>query len=273
MDLSREKAKLVERLRNPRFRPREGHFLVEGIRGVRETLGASLSLEVRFAVASPRLTSSQAGSAVQASLDGAGFPVVRVTDAKLGELSDTENHQGVLLVAREPTNAMTLLEGHEPTRVLLLDQIQDPGNAGNLIRAAWAFGLTGVVVLDGTVDVWNPKVVRASAGALAHIPVARLPGAETSPWLGERGLELLVADAGGEDLGGVRPGGSWALTVGNEGMGVRKEILGRAARVLAIPMAGGADSLNAGAAGAIFLYSLCSPPGGPRANAGQPTEV
>ena len=82
-------------------------------------------------------------------------------------------------------------------RILLLDGVQDPGNAGTLIRAAWAFGLQRRDRLEGTVDPFNPKVVRASAGALAHIPVPICPG-RMQGLAPERGVPLLVADAGRE---------------------------------------------------------------------------
>lgn len=259
MEPSKEKAKLVERLRNPRFRPREGRFLAEGVRVVREVLGASLKLEVSFAVISPRLSRSDPEGIVRKLLEERAIPTYQVSDPALSLHSDTQTHQGVLMVVREPMEVPDFLEAGGQARVLLLDRIQDPGNAGNLIRAARAFGLTGVLSLDGTVDVWNPKVVRASAGALAHVPVTRLPWSEAEARVGGRSLALLAADAGGDPLGSYQPVTSWALAVGNEGAGVRKEILEKASKVLAVPMAGGADSLNAGAAGAILMYALCSP--------------
>ncbi len=107
-------------------------------------------------------------------------------------------------------------------RILLLDGVQDPGNAGTLIRAARAFGLTGVFALEGTVDPFNPKVVRASAGALAHIPVVRLPWAEVARWLAEEEIPLLVADAGRGGCEGSRPFRPLGPGVGNEGAGARE---------------------------------------------------
>lgn len=261
MALSKAKARLVERLRSPRQRAREGSFLVEGIRGAGEVLRATLPMEVRFGLVSPCLRDSAAGAELADSLRSAPFPVEELPDAELEALSAVERPQGVLLVVREPPDPLARVPAGAGSRVLLLDGIQDPGNAGTLVRAARAFGLDGVFALDGTVDPWNPKVVRSSAGAVAHIPVARLSWADAAAWLDRAGAMLLVADPAGEDVRGFRPAIPWALAVGNEGAGPRKEILGRAHRVLAIPMAPGVDSLNAGMAGAILLFTLGGHPG------------
>lgn len=256
MTPSREKTKLVDRLRNPRFRPREGQFIVEGVRGVREVLRGGLSLEVRFTLVSPRLFRVPGGDGLMDLLTDAGLPLEEVSDAELEALSDTEHPQGVFMVVREPQDALGVLAVHPAPRILLLDGVQDPGNAGTLIRAARAFGLTGVFALEGTVDPFNSKVVRASAGALAHIPVVRLPWVEVAQWLERRKMPLLVADASGEDVRAVDLDPPWALAIGNEGAGAREEVMERAARVLAIPMDPGVDSLNAGMAGAILLFAL-----------------
>jgi len=256
MALSKGKAKLVERLRNPRFRPREGHFIVEGVRVAREVLRGDLTSDVRFGLFSSRLSGSQAGRDLKELLTASDIPLEKVSDQELEALSATERPQGVLLVVREPQDPLDLMGASSAPRVLLLDGVQDPGNVGTLVRAARAFGLSGVFALEGTVDPFNPKVVRASAGALAHTPVLRLPWKDVAVWLEGREIPLLVADAGGEEMGavGIRP--PWALVVGNEGAGPREELLERAARVLAIPMAPGVDSLNAGLAGAILLFAL-----------------
>jgi TrmH family RNA methyltransferase len=256
MALSKERVKLVERLRNPRLRTREGQFLVEGIRGVREVLVGGLTPEVRFTVVSPRLGRVRGGSELRSLLLASGLPIVEISDRELETLSDTEYPQGVLMVVKEPPGALDRLTDEPVPRVLLLDGVQDPGNAGTLIRAARAFGLTGVFALEGTVDPFNSKVVRASAGALAHLPVVRLPWAEVSQWLQDKGVPLLVADAAGEDVRGVALGPPWALAVGNEGAGPRRELMEGAARILAVPMDPGVDSLNAGLAGAILLFAL-----------------
>jgi RNA methyltransferase, TrmH family len=143
--------------------------------------------------------------------------------------------------------------------VLILDGLQDPGNAGTLVRSLHATSGTTVLALKGTVDLFNPKVVRASAGSLFHLEVAaRVEADETLAWLAARDLPLLALDAAGEPLfgGGFEAPARFALAVGNEGAGLSPRLIERAARRLAIPMASGVDSLNAAVAGSVALYEL-----------------
>lgn len=264
MALSKAKTKLLERLRHSRFRSREGLFLVEGIRGVEEAMDATLPHAFRFTLTSPRLRDTLRGREVAARLAKAGISVEDVPDDELARVADTEQPQGLLLVAEEP--ALTLeavlagLPDHRPPRLLLLDGLQDPGNAGTLIRAARAFGVDGVVALKGTVDPWNSKVVRASAGALFHLPVLREGREGVLPLLGEARIPLLAAVASGTDVRRLTAPRTWALVVGNEGAGVGGELLEAARETVSVPMAPGVDSLNAGVAGSILLFALTAPP-------------
>ena len=226
------------------------------MRGGREVLQASHPLKVRFALVSPRLEGTNEGRDLIAKLTSGSFPVHEIPDQELEGLSDTSMPQGLLMVVEEPREQLRAIEGVSRPRLLLMDGIQDPGNAGTLIRAARAWGVDAVIALDGTVDPWNPKAVRSAAGAFAHTPVLRLPWAEADRWLEERGIPLFLADPGGEDVRGFHPGPPWALVVGNEGSGPRAELFSKAKRVLAIPMVPGAESINAGVAGAILLFSL-----------------
>lgn len=276
MPLSREKEKLLQRLKNPRLRRREGLFLVEGIRSAGEFLGAGLSIDVRFALVSPRLETLDGGAQVMARLEESAVPFTEVDDARLSLLSETESPQGILLVAREPAGPgkdRALPGGSPGVRLLLLDGIQDPGNVGTLVRGARAFGLDGVVALDGTADPWGAKAVRASAGALAHVPLFRMSAPDTLAWLEKEDVPLLVAEAGGRDLRQVHPGERWALALGNEGAGTRTPIRAAARDLLSIPMAPGVDSLNVAVAGSIVLFALSASGSGSQAGGGREGEA
>ena len=252
--LSKSRQQLIERLKTRKGRPRERLVLVEGVRSAAEAVAAGA--DIRFAVRSPRLLGTEAGRALASTFAGRGSEVDEVDDSDLDELSATQHPQGILCVCTEPGLDLGQLGNPTPSRLLLLDALQDPGNLGTLIRAARAFGLDTVIVLDGSVDPWNPKAVRAAAGAGFHTPVVRTPWAEARPWLEEQGIEVLAADPAGDDVRSFHPGGSWALAVGNEGAGLRAEIASASVKSLAIPMPGSAESLNAGVAGSILLYSL-----------------
>jgi len=256
MGLSKEKQKLVDRLRTPRLRAKAGAFLVEGIRGTREFLQATLPLKLRFALVSSRLEELESGDSLREELVESGIPVEELSDMELRALSATENPQGVILVVDEPGPPASAWEEMPSPRLLFLDGIQDPGNVGTLVRAARAFGLDGVVALDGTADPWGPKAIRAGAGAMAHTPVVRTDWGQAQDWIQRWSVPILAATAGGEEIRAVQISGGWALVVGNEGAGVRPEIREKARQLIAIPMAAGVDSLNVAAAGAILLYAL-----------------
>jgi TrmH family RNA methyltransferase len=260
--LSKNRRQLIERLKTRKGRPREGLVLVEGVRASAEVLAAGA--DMRFVIRSPRLLDTEAGRTLASTLAERGPETEEVDDAALAELSDTEHPQGILCVCTEPgldlaqlrTSPATSSPTGAPATVLLLDALQDPGNLGTLIRAARAFGVDAVIVLDGSVDPWNPKAVRAAAGASFHVQIARAPWSEASRWLEEQGIEVLAADPAGDDVRSLQLGGSWALAVGNEGAGLRAEIVAASTKRVAIPMPGRAESLNAGVAGSILLYSL-----------------
>jgi len=250
MSLSQRREKLIARLRVPRTRGREGAVLVEGVRAVSEALDAGV--DVSFVAVSPRLGASQAGAALGERLGT--HEVVEVANAELESLSDTEAAQGVVLVCSEPGAGLeALVPGG---RYLVLDGVQDPGNAGTLVRAAVAFGLDAVVCLDGTVDPWTPKSVRASAGMVFRLPVVRAPAAEALARLRETSVPLYVADTKGQDVDALPHLESFALAVGNEGQGVRSLLADAAAGKLAVRMPGGAESLNVAMAGAILLHAM-----------------
>jgi TrmH family RNA methyltransferase len=260
MGISREKQKLIRRLHNPRFRVRERLFVVEGIRSTREFLGATLPLEIRFALVSPRLEGVEGGEELRNALGSLNVMVEEVEDRELAALSGTERIQGVLLVVEEPRDHWPWQGRSDPWRVVILDGIQDPGNLGALVRVARAFGIQGVLALEGTVDPWNPKAVRGGAGAAAHLPVRRSSWPEARAWLRRQEIPLIVADPEGTDVRNARFPEAWALVLGNEGRGVRQEIREEADALLSVPMLAGVDSLNVAVAGAVLLFSLAPAP-------------
>lgn len=179
-------------------------------------------------------------------------------DAAFAAAMDAEHPQGVAVLVRYPVPKLEAVfgTGETPALVVAAAEMQDPGNLGTLIRAADAFGATGVVALSDTVSPFNPKAVRASAGSLMHLPViAKLPAAELVAACRQRGVRLLAAAARG-DAEAIATGldEPICLIIGQEAAGVSRELLRAADATVTIPMARAIDSLNAGVAGAILLY-------------------
>lgn len=250
MVLSRERTRLIARLRSRRARERERLVLVEGIRSAAEALTADA--HVRFAVISDRLSELAGGLELHGRLAAAGIQPVEIAHDELDSISDTITSQGVLLVCAEPRPRCDALPSGP---LLVLDGIQDPGNVGTLVRAAVAFGLGGTVVLDGTADPFGAKAVRAAAGATFRMPVLRDAWDRIGTGLRRRG-PLLVGEVSGRDVGDTKLAGEWALVIGSEAAGPRAAVRSAATETVAVPMAGGVASLNAGVAGAILLYVL-----------------
>ena len=249
--LSQNKERTLANLKSGKGRARAGLVVVEGVRGAEEALAAGVPC--RFAVTSPRLDGTPRGRALRSALLERRVEIVDVEARVLADLSHTETPQGVLLVVAEPSAGLRDL-GDGP--VLVLDGLQDPGNLGTLVRVAAGFGLAGVVALKGSVDPWNSKAVRASAGGVFRLPVVRSDVAEFLQWASERELPLLSAAPGGDDVARVDAGVRWGLVVGGEGAGVGPEVLAASRDTVAIPMPGGTESLNAAVAGSILLYAL-----------------
>jgi TrmH family RNA methyltransferase len=179
--------------------------------------------------------------------------VVRVPDALFNELSVTESSQGVMTLVKPPVWTLEdMFRGQ--SLVLAIDGVQDPGNAGALLRAAEAFGATGVIFLKGSVNPYNPKAIRASAGSVFRQPlVTGLDDTLVSATLEQKRLDVYAAMPTGEKvLGTVDLTRRCALIIGGEGRGVSTK-LRSIAFDLRIPVSQ-VESLNAAMAAGILLY-------------------
>ncbi len=182
-----------------------------------------------------------------------GVRLITVPDAVFQEVSATETAQGVLALVRPPQWTMEhVLRGH--SLVVVLDGVQDPGNAGAIVRAAEAFGATGLLLLKGTVSPWNAKTMRASAGSSFRVPFLEGVAPDLArKALSQHKMEVYVAvPRASLSLKDAALDGRCALVIGSEGRGVSKEMEG-AGLNLHIPTTG-VESLNAAMAAGILLY-------------------
>jgi TrmH family RNA methyltransferase len=167
-------------------------------------------------------------------------------------LSSTESSQGVMALVRPPRWSIDqLFRGHSLT--VVLDGLQDPGNAGAILRAAEAFGATGVVFLKGSVSPYNPKCLRASAGSIFRVPVAALDQELFLAAAEQRKIAMFaLMPRGSTDVGEVELGSKCAIIVGSEGRGVSERLRARATAIR-IPTVG-VESLNAALSAGIALF-------------------
>lgn len=223
-------------------------LLVEGPRVARDAVNAGAV--VHQALYTQEAADDPAVAALLERLREAGTDVERVAAEELAEYADTVTPQGLLLAVEIPRSSLADVAA---ARLVVLDAVQDPGNAGTLIRAAEALGAAGVALLPGTVDAWNPKVVRAAAGASFRLPVFEASVAEVVGWCRSRGVPLFAAAAGGAAAPRSPAPRDAVLVLGNEGAGVSEEMLDAADATVGVPQRGRTDSLNVALAGAILM--------------------
>ena len=246
--------KAAANLKNKKFRTETGTFVAEGLRAVREAIAYG-RVESLF------VTEDEA-ECLGDWLDKAasqGTRLYRVDGKVMTRLSDTKTPQGVLAVAAMPrTGLADLRPGPEDPEapVVILDRIQDPGNLGTIIRTADAAGALAVLLLEGCVDAYSPKVVRATMGSLFHLPlVQHLAAEEVLSWCARQGFRTVATCLeGASDLYRAELAGKQAFILGNEANGVAPALQQAAAERVFIPMPGKAESMNVAMAAGIILF-------------------
>jgi TrmH family RNA methyltransferase len=239
-----------------RRKAREKHslFVAEGVRSVEELLRSGL--RVRGALVAPQLLAAPRGQNLRNSLDESKIEVAEVSEKDFRSAAETDSPQGVIAIGEIPTYSLDTLEIHSGCRLLVLDGVQDPGNVGTILRTAEALGATATIALPGTVDLWNPKVIRSSMGAQFVHTAFHSSVAETLAFLDRNKIELWAAEAGGSALNSNDASPRLAVALGNEGSGLSPEIRAAAKKTVSLPIAARVESLNVAVAAGIILYQL-----------------
>ncbi len=257
--LQNPRVKFLRSLRQRKYREREGCFLVEGIRAVEEALDCGAP--VATLVYAPDLLVSERAQALLERVEP-GRRLALSGDA-FRSLSDREEPQGLAAVVRIEERSLAAIPLTADLLVIVAHQLSDPGNLGSIIRTADAAGATGVVVVEPSVDLYDPQTVRATMGSLFALPVVRVAGEEAlSHWYAQVravGLPLLVVASSAHgrqvhfDVDYRRPVVLW---VGTERHGLPPSLREQADVVVRLPMAGRATSLNVSAATAALVYEI-----------------
>jgi TrmH family RNA methyltransferase len=239
-----------------RRKAREKHslFVAEGVRSVEELLRSGLP--IRGVLVAPQLGSAPRGEALRKQLEHSRVEVDEVSEKDFRSAAETESPQGVIAIGEVPSRSLDTLEIPSVCRILVLDAVQDPGNVGTILRTAAALGATATIALSGTVDLWNPKVIRSSMGAQFHHFAFDAEWADLSSFLDREKIELWAADANGEPLDKTRAVQRLAIVVGNEGSGLSPDVRARAHRTISLPIAESVESLNVAVAAGIILHEL-----------------
>ena len=244
-----------------RTRRQEGLFVAEGERILSET-PVELLRELYVSESYEKGAAINAAHALMQEKLAAVFEQARkreilqvVSDSVFAEICDTDHPQGVLAVIEQPVYTLSDLLKDTPL-LIVLEDIQDPGNLGTIFRTAEGAGVTGVIMSRGTVDLFSPKVVRSTMGSIYRMPFVIAEDLETMlADIREQGIRFYAAHLGGEKYhDGYDYSGPCGFLIGNEGNGLSSGITAMADDLLRIPMGGKLESLNAAMAAGILMY-------------------
>jgi TrmH family RNA methyltransferase len=230
--------------------PAGGRVLLDGAHLLEEAISSGIPIDL--AAFAPPLD----GTALAARAAGARARTVVVTPAVLAAISPVKQPSGVAAIARVGPRPLGKVLAHERALLLVLHEVQDPGNVGAAVRAAEACGATGVVTTAGTADPFGWKALRGSMGSALRVPIAaRVPLAEIPGALRPRRISLVAAlPRGGTPLPDVDLGRPCAIILGAEGAGIPEDVAALADERLSIPMRPPVESLNVAIAAALVLY-------------------
>ena len=241
--ITRSDIKYIQSLAHKKFREEEQSFVIEGVKMVSELITGFPQLVVKiFAV--------QAWVAQYQEILPKNIICIEVTEQDLSKISFLTTPQQVLCICRIPI----FEEKPMPRLTLLLDQIQDPGNLGTIIRTCDWFGIDQVICSPDTADVFSPKVVQSSMGSILRVNVRYL---NLDEYVDDHpGIEICAASLDGDPLTEFTCSHPSFLVIGNESKGISASILKRATKKIFIPRVGKAESLNAAVATGILLSNI-----------------
>lgn len=234
-------------LTSARERGKTGCFAAEGWRMVSETPAD----RIRLLLIAQRFTDSH-----KLPADIAADRIMLVSDRVFDSISDTRTPQGIMAaVQMQSASAADMLRAENPL-LLFLENLQDPGNLGTIVRTAECAGVTGIIMSRGTADIYNPKVVRSTMGSLYRMPFAYTDDLISLIRKAQQiGIRTYAAHLGASRFYTDQDyRGPSAFMIGNEGNGLSKEAAEAADEKILIPMAGKAESLNAAVSAAVLMY-------------------
>ena len=239
--------------RGVKERKSTGQFVAEGMQCARESLasGSGPQIETLYLTENGR-------SKIEEIADVSGFNTFDVSDEVMKEMSETITPQGILAICNIPRNDLSAIPLNGSRKFIYLSEVQDPGNAGTILRSADAFGMDAVITSPGSVDMYSPKVVRSTAGSLWHIPVFESVAIQDLLALGIKAFSL--GALGTKTLSSFATTGDTVAVFGNEARGLSTAQEVAQIEVVSIPMPGNAESLNLSAAASIVMYHLSNMP-------------
>jgi TrmH family RNA methyltransferase len=224
------------------------HIAIEGLHLVQEAVRSGLKLDTVFL--------QEGHEELAQQFPSTNAEILILNEDVFRSAAMTEHPQGVAALVEAPQCKMQAMFPPPPRPaplVVIAAGLQDPGNLGTLVRSAEAFGATGMILLPGTVSLWNAKTLRASSGSAFRLPVLALTADVAFTALRDHGVRILAAVAR-DGYGETDLRGPSALLIGNEGSGLPEAWIAQADARVTIPFSGAVESLNAAIAGSVLLY-------------------
>ena len=252
-------AKHILALKRRKVREAERKYLIEGIRLCEEALSARAPLE-QFVFCRESIDRNPRLEQLFQAAVKSKIPIQQTDWRAFKGMSDTESPQGVLGVAHMPNwDRSAVLKSQNP--ILILDRISDPGNLGMIMRTAEASECAGLFLTPGSVECFNPKVVRSTMGAIFRLPIfPQEEGASLIDDLKENGVSIYAAHIEGQPYHRLQSRDAVALILGNEAFGIEPSLVPLVDQTVSIPMAPAVDSLNVAIAAGVLLFGFTLQP-------------
>jgi TrmH family RNA methyltransferase len=237
--------------RGNKERTEHGEFIAEGLQCATEALKAKGGPKIKHLY----LTESGRSRLDERGLDLSNTDVLEVSEPVMAAMTSTITPQGILAICTLPSNEFEDFKTTGNSRLIYLHEIQDPGNAGTILRTADAMGVDAVIASGGSVDMYSPKVVRATAGSLWHVPLFTGITFEQISKAFPSAMKIALNASGKTSLPDLKISGDCIAIFGNEARGIGA-VLSEDVIQVNIPMKGSAESLNLSAAASIVMYTL-----------------
>lgn len=243
-------------IKSSKDRKKQGRYVVEGIKMVREAVNEGVALKV-FASKEWWQHNSESAPEIIHDIEKCQYEILENSTFK--ELTDTVSPQGIIAVVkirdRSIEDVIEYVKKDGKCRILILENLQDPGNLGTIVRTAEAAGYKGILMNKGTVDIYNPKVVRSTMGAIFRVPFAYNDSIDNIiNACKQADITVYGAALEGKDIRDEEFDKSLAFIIGNESCGMTETGKSMCDKLVRIPMSGNVESLNASVAAAILMY-------------------
>ncbi|WP_099188660.1 TrmH family RNA methyltransferase [Tepidibacter mesophilus] len=249
-----ERIKYTKSLLKSKKRSQEKKFIIEGYRIVKQAVECSAVID--YIVYNDEFLNKEEHKKFIEELEFDNYKLYKTTNKLFKEVSDTEKPQGIIAVVEYKEHSLNESLKKETDFIVVLDRIQDPGNMGTIIRTADAAGAESIILLKGCVDVYNPKVIRSTMGSIFDMNIINCIDEDLNI-IKNKGFNIVSSYLNTDNYyNNVNYGNKVALVIGNEGNGIKDEIIDKSDILVKIPIYGKAESLNAAMASGILMYEI-----------------